>query len=67
VYARALSLARAGFANRRKRLCNSLRPVLGVRTHELLRVSGLDPDLRADHIWPWDYAHLAEAQLNISG
>ena len=43
-------LARAGFTQRRKKLRNSLGPVLGKKAGEKLRAAGIDPSTRAQEL-----------------
>ena len=43
-------LARAGFAQRRKKLKNSLGPVLGMEAGEKLEMGGIDPSARAQEL-----------------
>ena len=54
-------LARAGFGQRRKTLRQSLRPVLGPRSEEVLRAAGLDPSARAETLSLEDWAALTRA------
>ncbi|MFQ5942021.1 MAG: 16S rRNA (adenine(1518)-N(6)/adenine(1519)-N(6))-dimethyltransferase RsmA [Anaerolineales bacterium] len=54
-------LARAGFAQRRKKLRNSLGPVLGKAASETLDVAGIDPSARAQALSVEDWEGLAKA------
>ena len=52
-------LVRAGFAQRRKMLRRSLRPVLGERTDVVLEDAGVAPTARAETLTLDDWAALA--------
>jgi 16S rRNA (adenine1518-N6/adenine1519-N6)-dimethyltransferase len=52
-------LARAGFAQRRKKLRNSLGPVLGKQAGEKLQKAGIDPSTRAQELSVDDWEALA--------
>jgi 16S rRNA (adenine1518-N6/adenine1519-N6)-dimethyltransferase len=55
-----LELVRAGFAQRRKMLRRSLRPVLGDRAVDVLTASGVDPRARAESLDLEAWAALSE-------
>jgi 16S rRNA (adenine1518-N6/adenine1519-N6)-dimethyltransferase len=57
---RMFTLVRAGFAQRRKTLRRSLRPVLGDRAAEVLAAAGIDRDARAESLDLRDWAALSE-------
>lgn len=59
--ARLFELVRAGFAQRRKMLGRSLRPVLGRQAGELLAGAGIDPTARAEHLGLEEWAALCRA------
>jgi len=52
-------LARAGFTQRRKKLRNSLGPVLGKQAGEVLTMAGIDPSSRAQELSVVDWGALA--------
>jgi 16S rRNA (adenine1518-N6/adenine1519-N6)-dimethyltransferase len=52
------SLVRSGFAQRRKTLRRSLRPVLGDRTDAVLGAAGIDGQARAESLTLTDWARL---------
>jgi 16S rRNA (adenine1518-N6/adenine1519-N6)-dimethyltransferase len=58
--ARMFELVRAGFAQRRKMLRRSLRPVLGDRAVDVLTASGVDPRARAESLDLEAWAALSE-------
>jgi 16S rRNA (adenine1518-N6/adenine1519-N6)-dimethyltransferase len=53
-------LARAGFSQRRKKLRNSLNPVLGKEAAGILAAAGLDPSARAQELSLSDWEVLAK-------
>lgn len=53
-------LARAGFSQRRKKLRNSLGPVLGKQAGETLAATGIDPSTRAQELSVEEWEALAE-------
>jgi 16S rRNA (adenine1518-N6/adenine1519-N6)-dimethyltransferase len=53
-------LVHAGFAQRRKMLRRSLRPVLGDRADSVLVAAGVDPSLRAEALELDDWASVAQ-------
>jgi 16S rRNA (adenine1518-N6/adenine1519-N6)-dimethyltransferase len=57
---RMFELVRAGFAQRRKTLRRSLRPLLGDRAGEVLAAAGIDPDARAESLDLAAWAALSE-------
>jgi 16S rRNA (adenine1518-N6/adenine1519-N6)-dimethyltransferase len=57
---RMFALVRAGFAQRRKTLRRSLRPVLGDRASEALTAAGIDLDARAEALDLRAWAALSE-------
>ena len=57
---RMFDLVRAGFAQRRKTLRRSLRPVLGDRAAESLAAAGIDVDARAESLDLRAWAALSE-------
>ena len=56
-------LARAGFNQRRKKLSNSLGPVLGLSAGEKLRKAGIDPGSRAQELSVFEWEALARTAL----
>jgi 16S rRNA (adenine1518-N6/adenine1519-N6)-dimethyltransferase len=58
-YENLISLARAGFGQRRKMLRQALRPVLGPEAEEVLRSAGIDPKARAETLRLEEWAELA--------
>jgi 16S rRNA (adenine1518-N6/adenine1519-N6)-dimethyltransferase len=57
---RMFTLVRAGFAQRRKTLRRSLRPVVGDRAAEVLAAAGIDRDARAESLDLRAWAALSE-------
>ena len=56
-------LARAGFNQRRKKLSNSLGPVLGLGAREKLLKAGIDPGSRAQELGVFEWEALARAAM----
>ncbi|MFQ5922218.1 MAG: 16S rRNA (adenine(1518)-N(6)/adenine(1519)-N(6))-dimethyltransferase RsmA [Anaerolineales bacterium] len=54
-------LARAGFTQRRKKLKNSLGPILGKEASETLAAAGIDPSARAQELGVKEWQALARA------
>ncbi len=55
------ALIKAGFATRRKMLRSALRPLLGVRTVEILTAAGVNPTTRAEALEIAEWAMIARA------
>lgn len=58
---RAISIAAAGFGQRRKMLRGSLKAVFE-NPSALLEKAGIDPTLRAEDLGPFDFVSIAEAE-----
>jgi 16S rRNA (adenine1518-N6/adenine1519-N6)-dimethyltransferase len=58
---RAISIAAAGFGQRRKMLRRSLKTIFD-NPSALLEKAGIDPTLRAEDLGPLDYVSIAEAE-----
>ena len=58
-YENLITLARAGFGQRRKMLRQALRPVLGPEAEDVLRSAGIDPKARAERLGLEEWAELA--------
>jgi 16S rRNA (adenine1518-N6/adenine1519-N6)-dimethyltransferase len=59
---RLFALVRAGFAQRRKMLRQSLRPVLGERVADVLTTAGVAPSTRAERLSLSEWAEVARAE-----